>query len=70
MNTVQLGIRIPANLNQRLTDFMEQTGISKTDVVVSALASYLGCTEEISLTERMASIEAKVAMLEAMVKEK
>ncbi len=70
MNTVQLGIRIPANLNQRLSDFMEQTGISKTDVVVSALASYLGCTEEISLTERMASIEAKVAMLEAMAKEK
>ncbi len=70
MNTVQLGIRIPANLNQRLSDFMEQTGISKTDVVVSALASYLGCTEEISLTERMASIEAKMAQLEAMVKEK
>jgi hypothetical protein len=70
MNTVQLGIRIPANLNQRLTDFMEQTGISKTDVVVSALASYLGCTEEISLNERMASIEAKMAQLEAMVKRK
>ena len=48
----------------------EQTGISKTEVVVSALASYLGCTEEISLTERMASIEAKMAQLEAMVKSK
>ena len=70
MNTVQLGIRIPSNLNERLTTFMEQTGISKTDVVISALASYLGCTEEISLTERMASIEAKIAPLEAMVKSK
>lgn len=70
MNTVQLGIRIPANLNERLIAFMEQSGISKTDVVVSALASYLGCTEEIFLTERMASIEAKMAQLEAMVKSK
>jgi predicted DNA-binding protein len=69
MNTVQLGIRIPANLNERLTTFMEQTGISKTEVVVSALASYLGCTEEIS-TERMASLEAKMAQLEAMLKSK
>ncbi len=70
MNTIQLGIRIPANLNERLTTFMEQTGISKTEVVISALASYLGCTEEISLTDRMASIEAKVARLVALVKSK
>lgn len=70
MNTVQLGICIPASLNDRLTAFMEQTGISKTDVVVSVLASYLGCTEEISLTERVVCIEAKMAHLEAMVKSK
>jgi predicted DNA-binding protein len=43
MNTVQLGIRIPSSLNQRLTVFIAQTGMSKTEVVVSALASYLGC---------------------------
>ena len=70
MNTVQLGIRIPANLNDHLTAFMEQTGISKTEVVVSALASYLGCTEEISLTDRMASLEAKMAQLEARLQSK
>lgn len=70
MNTVQLGIRIPSNLNKRLIIFMEQTGISKTEVVVNALASYLGCTEEISLTERITSLEAKMAQLEAFVKSK
>ena len=70
MNTVQLGIRIPANLNERLTTFMEQTGISKTEAVISALALYLECTEEISLTERMASIEAKMAQLESLVRSK
>jgi predicted DNA-binding protein len=68
MNTVQLGVRIPSNLNERLTAFLSQTGMSKTEVVINALASYMGCAEEISLTERMASLEAKVAMLEALVK--
>ncbi len=69
MNTVQLGIRIPSSLNQRLTAFMEQTGMSKTEVVTNALTSYMGCTDEISITERMASIEAKMALLEALVKQ-
>ncbi len=68
MNTVQLGIRIPSSLNQRLTAFMEQTSMSKTEVVVSALASYLGCTEEVPLNERVASLEAKVTVLEGLVK--
>jgi predicted DNA-binding protein len=69
MNTVQLGIRISSSLNQRLTAFMAQTGMSKTEVVTNALASYMGCTDEISITDRMASIEAKMALLEALVKQ-
>lgn len=62
MNTVQLGIRIPSNLNERLTAFMSQTDMSKTEVIVNVLASYLGCTEEVSLNERVASLEAKMAV--------
>ncbi len=68
MNTVQLGIRIPSSLNQRLTAFMAQTGISKTEVVINALASYMGCIEEVPLNERVASLEAKVMVLEGLVK--
>ena len=47
---------------------LREKGLSKTEVVVSALASYMGCTDEISLTERMATLEAKVARLETLVK--
>lgn len=54
MNTVQLGVRIPTNLNERLTSFMSQTGMSKTEIVINALASYMRCAEEISQIERMA----------------
>jgi predicted DNA-binding protein len=68
MNTVQLGIRIPSSLNQRLTAFMAQTGISKTEVVINALASYMWCMEEVPLNERVASLEAKVMVLEGLVK--
>jgi len=68
MNTAQLGVRIPSNLNDRLTSFISQTGMSKTEVVINALASYMGCSSEISLTERMTSLEAKMAMLETLVK--
>ncbi|MEQ8539389.1 MAG: hypothetical protein RIB93_18295 [Coleofasciculus sp. D1-CHI-01] len=42
MNSVQLGIRIPTHLNQRLTDYIERTGLSKTEIVINALASYMG----------------------------
>jgi predicted DNA-binding protein len=68
MSTVQLGIRIPSSLNQRLTAFVAQTGMSKTEVVTSALASYMGCAEDVPLNERVASLEAKVMVLEGLVK--
>jgi hypothetical protein len=68
MNTVQLGARSPSNLKERLTSFISQMGMSKTEVVINALASYMGCDEEIALTEEIANLDAKVAMLEALVK--
>lgn len=66
MSTVQLGVRIPASLYVQLAAYLTHTGASKTDVVVSALAHYLGCADEIPLTERVASLEEKVAALEAL----
>jgi hypothetical protein len=69
MNTVQLGIRIPANLNERLTTFMEQTGISLRSLLVPWHHIW-GVLKKYSLTERMASLEANMAQLEAMLKSK
>ncbi len=64
MNTVQLGVRIPAHLNNQLTSYVAQAGISKTELVISALASYLGCAENVPLNERVARIEARLTALE------
>ncbi|MGB5637011.1 MAG: hypothetical protein WBM86_30105 [Waterburya sp.] len=51
-----------------LDQYIERTGTSKTDVVVSAIAQYLGCTKEVPLSQRMAELEKKVAELEFEVR--
>jgi hypothetical protein len=39
-------------------------------VVVSAIATYLGCAEDVPLNQRLAEVERKVAELEVLVKGK
>jgi hypothetical protein len=55
---------------EKLNSYVERTGISKTDVVVSAIATYLGCAESVPLSQRMAEVEKRVAELEVLVKAK
>ena len=47
---------------------MKRTGISKTEVMVRALAQYLDCPDSIPLSQRVAEMEKKVAELEMLVK--
>lgn len=46
----------------------KKTGTSKTDVVVGALAQYLGCAEALPLNQKIAELEARIATVEALVK--
>ncbi|MEH1974702.1 MAG: DNA-binding domain-containing protein [Nostoc sp.] len=64
----QVAVRIPPYLLQELNNYVEQTGTSKTDVIVSAIAQYLGCTSAVPLSQRIAELEAKVEELQALVK--
>jgi metal-responsive CopG/Arc/MetJ family transcriptional regulator len=68
MGKPHIGIRIPPSLLCQLNQYVEKTGTSRTDVVVSAIATYLGCAENVPLTQRMAEVERKVAELEAEVR--
>ncbi|NET56212.1 MAG: DNA-binding domain-containing protein [Symploca sp. SIO2E6] len=68
MSTPQLSVRINPRLNEQLNAYINRTGISKTDVVANALAHYLGCVEDVSLTQRMAHLEARMVALEAEVR--
>ena len=61
----QITIRLEPSLLSELNQYVESTGSSKTEVVVSAIAQYLDCAEEVPLSQRMAELEKKVAKLEA-----
>ena len=68
MGKPQIAIRIPPNLLAELNQYVEKTGTSKTDVVVSAIAQYLGCAEIVPLSQRMAELELQMKELKALVK--
>jgi len=63
-----VGVRIASNLYERLLAHASKVHASRSEVVISALAHYLGCTEDVPLSERLADLEAKVEELQVLVK--
>ncbi len=63
----QIVIRIPPKIFEQLNTYIEQTGVSKTDVVLGALANYLGCAENLPLSQRVAQLEARMVQMEALI---
>ncbi|MGK7872246.1 MAG: ribbon-helix-helix protein, CopG family [Xenococcaceae cyanobacterium] len=70
MTKPQISIRITPPLLEKLNNYVERTGTSKTEVVVGAIANYLDCAEDIPLSQRMASVERRLAELEAEMRAK
>jgi metal-responsive CopG/Arc/MetJ family transcriptional regulator len=68
MNQVQISIRMPYSLLDEINGYMEKTVLSKTEVVVRAITSYLQLQEENSLEQRMAKLEAKIIKMEKQLK--
>lgn len=65
MISPQFSIRIPPELEQRLMGYAKQNGMSKTKVMIDALAHYLGCAEDVPLIRRVTQLEERVSVLEA-----
>ncbi len=70
MGKPQITVRISPSLLNSLNQYVEKTGTSKTDVVLSVIAQYLDCAEEIPLSQRMAEVENRLTELEDLVKAK
>ncbi len=70
MGKPQITVRLSPSLLMELDQYIERTGTSKTDVVVSALAQYLGCTKEVPLSQRMAELERRMAAVETKIEAK
>jgi predicted DNA-binding protein len=68
MTQPQIVLRIPLNLLEKLNNCIEQTGTSKTEVVVSALVHYLRCVDNLLLNKRVAALEANMTTLETLIK--
>ena len=69
MTKSQIAVRIPPSLLEKLNSYVKRTGTSKTEVVVGALAIYLGCAEDVPLSQRVAALEGKVEELQALMKQ-
>ncbi|MEI3649212.1 MAG: DNA-binding domain-containing protein [Dolichospermum lemmermannii FEM_B0920] len=76
MSKPQIAIRLSPSLLQELNNYVELTGTSKTDVVVSAIpterfaiAQYLGCVDNVPLNQRMGELERRMSELERKVRE-
>ncbi|NCS06587.1 MAG: DNA-binding domain-containing protein [Microcystis aeruginosa G13-07] len=70
MGKPQIAVRIPPPLLAELNQYVERVGTSKTDVIVSAIAQYLGYDDsDKPLNQRVAELEERLSALETMVKE-
>ncbi|MBG1243173.1 DNA-binding domain-containing protein [Nostoc sp. NZL] len=68
MSNISIGIRIPTNLHKRLEIYIAETHLTKTEVILNALAQYLDASEEIPLSQRVAALEAQMLELKGLVK--
>ncbi len=67
MSNTSIGIRIPSNLHKRLEEYITRTHSTKTEVIVNALAQYLGAAEEVPLTQRVTALEAQMSELKVQL---
>ena len=70
MGKPQIAIRLSPSLLQELNNYVELTGTSKTDVVVSAISQYIGCADNMPLNQRVGELERRVRELESLDKKK
>ncbi len=65
MSSVSVGVRIPSNLYEKLINHAHRINTSKSEVIISALASYLNSVEDIPLSVKVANLEKRIVALES-----
>ena len=67
MGKPQIAVRIPPPLLAELNQSVERVGTSKTDVIVSAIAAYLGCAETVPLSQTVRELELQMKELRTLI---
>ena len=68
MKHPQITVRITADLLKTLNEYAEESGTSRTDVVISAIAQYLGRPDNTPEMQRIAELERRMDEMEAREK--
>ncbi len=68
MEATHISVRIPPSLNKQLLEYVKDNGLSKTEVMISALADYLNSQTEVPLPTRVSQLEIKVKEIENLIK--
>ena len=64
----QVGVRVPDLLHEKLAEHAAAMKVSKSEVVLSALAQYLDSASDVPMAVRMAAVEKRLTEVEALVK--
>ncbi|NEP59805.1 MAG: DNA-binding domain-containing protein [Symploca sp. SIO2G7] len=68
MANIFVGARIPQSLHDKLSDYMNRVGATKSEIMTAALAQYLGSAENVPMSQRVVELEARIAALEAQMR--
>ena len=68
MKHPQITVRITADLLKTLNEYAEESGTSRTDVVISAIAQYLGRPDNTPVMQRIAELERRMDEMESREK--
>ena len=63
MESRRLTIRVPDPLLSQLQSYLDQQGLTVTEGVLAAIASYVGDTERLPLVERVSRLEKRLTQL-------
>ncbi len=63
----QVGVRVPDLLHEKLAEYAATLNVSKSEVVLSALAQYLDSASDVPMAVRMAAVEQRLTEVEALV---
>ena len=64
MASQRIALRLPNDLYQLLESHISNTGVTLTDAVTAAIASYFGAENLMPLLERVSQLEKRLAVLE------
>ncbi len=65
--THQVGVKVPLLLHEKLKEQAAALNVSKSEVVLSALAQYLDSASDVPMAVRMATVEKRLTEVEALV---